>query len=184
MYFGESEKRTDSLEVKGEGTAKARGDSSVSGSYDRRWCCSFMRRASLERKLFGGSTCFFFFFGPRCHYFALTFEGQFLWVYRCELAGYSLPCFDMWSHCSLPSIASVGQPAVSGFFCWGCCISPTALRYFFGLFSLPLVLHCIRFSCRVQRGFSWNWSLWESVVVVLFGRVVTRLTLKLDLEKS
>lgn len=61
MYFGESEKRTDSLEVKGEGTAKARGDSSVSGSYDRRWCCSFLRRASLERKLFGGSTCFFFF---------------------------------------------------------------------------------------------------------------------------
>ena len=62
MYFGESEKRTDSLEVKGEGTAEARGDSLVSGSYDRTWCCSFTRRASLERKLFGGSTCFFFFF--------------------------------------------------------------------------------------------------------------------------
>jgi len=85
MYFGESEKRTDSLEVKGEGTAKARGDSSVSGSYDRRWCCSFMRRASLERKLFGGSTCFFFFFWSKvslfCSHFWRTVSlGIPLWV--------------------------------------------------------------------------------------------------------
>ena len=85
MYFGELEKRTDSLEVKGEGTAEARGDSLVSGSYDRTWCCSFTRRASLERKLFGGSTCFFFFFWSKvslfCSHFWRTVSlGMQLWV--------------------------------------------------------------------------------------------------------
>ena len=70
-----------------------------------------------ENCLEGPLVSFFFFFGPRCHYFALTFEGQFLWVCSCGLAGYTLPCFDVWSHCSLPSLASVGQPAVSGLFC-------------------------------------------------------------------
>ena len=56
MYFGASERGTDSLEVKGEGTADAEGDHSVSGSCDRRWCAASREGQVLREDCLGRSS--------------------------------------------------------------------------------------------------------------------------------
>lgn len=90
MCFGESDGYADIWEARGAGIREDLPPGS--GSCDKVVMLVLLpenRRSEevgIGESHLENSYVFFFFFCQKCHYFALTSEGQFHWVYGCRLS--------------------------------------------------------------------------------------------------